>query len=266
MGEVDWLPSADWDRADAAVGDAAVRMGAFIATTMELHKMYLERLQSVADEGRPDLAAVVGVMETPLMDFREAAAPAARLLPGLDGYVKRAHEFGLRKAETPGAGGLSADEIAALHLYTCESCFYRRINAALRDPDRTGVKPYFPYLRLFLSAASRLPARRESLYRGVALDLRAQYPRGGVVTWWGVSSCTPRLSVAQAFLGGRGRRTLFEVAPYRAVSIRNYSAFTGEEEYVLAPGTRLKVTHASADRGGLCTIWLEELVDRRLVS
>ncbi|MGW5236176.1 hypothetical protein ACWEQU_28775, partial [Streptomyces nodosus] len=32
------------------------------------------------------------------------------------------------------------------------------------------------------------------------------------------------------------------------------SAFTGEEEYILVPGTQLKVTEVKAERGGLCTV------------
>ncbi|MFD4763421.1 hypothetical protein ACFWOJ_32605 [Streptomyces sp. NPDC058439] len=95
-----------------------------------------------------------------------------------------------------------------------------------------------------------MPAQTRPLWRGVALDLRSQYPLGRTVTWWGVSSCTSELGVARAFLGGRGRRTLFEVTPARAVGIRRFSAFTGEEEYILAPGTQLKVTEVKAERGG----------------
>jgi uracil DNA glycosylase len=266
MDAVDWLPSVGWDARQPEQGDEAERMGAFIATTMELHKMYLERLQSVKDEGQVELPAIVGVLATPLMDFAEAIAPVARLLRGLDAYVRRSAEFGKRKAGTPAAGQLTADEVAALYLYTCESAFYRQMNATLREADRARVKPYFPYLRLFFSALSRLPGRKESLWRGVALDLSRQYPKGGTVTWWGVSSCTSKQSVAQAFLGGRGRRTLFEVTPVGAVSIRHFSAFTGEEEYILQPGTRLQVVGVASDRGGLCTVKLEELADQRLVS
>jgi uracil DNA glycosylase len=266
MGEVDWLPSAGWSQGQPRHEDTAGRMGAFIATTMELHQMYLERLQSVKDEVKEELPAVVGVLDTPLMPFREAAAPLVRLLQGLDPFVKRSHEFARQKAGTGAAGALTEDEIAALYLYTCESCFYRQMNATLRDANRARVAPYFPYLRLFFSALSRLTGRRESLWRGVALDLRPQYPRGGTVTWWGVSSCTSKLAVAQGFLGGRGRRTLFEVIPLQAVSIRSFSAFTGEEEYVLPPGTRLKVTDLKSERGGLCTIRLEELAGQRQVS
>jgi uracil DNA glycosylase len=258
LAPIDWLPSTGWNQ-DA---DDAERMGAFITSTMELHKLYLERLASVKDEGLA-LPAITGVFDTPLLDFRKAIAPAAETLGGLDHYVERSQSFGERLADTH---GLTADEVAALFLYTCESAFYRQINATLRHPDRSRITPYLPYLRLLFSAVSRLPVRKEPLWRGVGLDLRAQYPLGQTVTWWGVSSCTSKLGVAQAFLGGRGKRTLFEVTPARAVGIRGFSAFTGEEEFILAPGTQLKVTEVKAERGGLCTVRLAELEEQRMVA
>ncbi|MFC4111597.1 ADP-ribosyltransferase domain-containing protein [Nonomuraea zeae] len=261
-GEIDWLPSKGWNaQTGGADADTADRMGEFIASTMELHKLYLERLASVKDEGL-ELPAITGVFGTPLMDFREAVAPVAKLLSGLDWHMEQSYEFGTQRA----ADALSADEIAALHLYTCESAFYRQINATLRNPDRSRIVPYLPYLRLLFSAVSRLPARKEPLWRGVSLDLRAQYPLGRTVTWWGVSSCTSELDVAQGFLGRRGRRTLFEVLPVRAVGIRRFSAFTGEEEFILTPGTQLKVTGVKAERGGLCTVTLTELEEQNLVA
>ncbi|WP_395359237.1 ADP-ribosyltransferase domain-containing protein [Streptomyces sp. YH02] len=273
---VDWLPSKGWDRkaagADgAAGGDVAERMGAFIASTMELHQLYLERLTSVKDEGLV-LPAITGVFDTPLMDFRKAVEPVSRVLARLDRHIERSSTFGESKVaegalgESAFAEGLSADAISALHLYTCESAFYREINAVLRSPDRERLVPYLPYLRLLFSAVESLPAQTRPLWRGVALDLRSQYPLGQTVTWWGVSSCTSELGVAKAFLGSRGRRTLFEVTPARAVAIRRFSAFTGEEEYILAPGTQLTVTEVKAERGGLCTVRLTELEGQGLVS
>ncbi|MCX4807861.1 ADP-ribosyltransferase domain-containing protein [Streptomyces sp. NBC_01214] len=266
--EIDWLPSKGWNAAGPQAGgagdDVAERMGAFIASTMELHQLYLDRLASVKDEGLV-LPAISGVFDTPLMGFQDAAAPVVEVLSGLDRHVKLSHEFAAGRADGA-AGGLSADAIAALHLYTCESAFYREINAVLRSPDRARLVPYLPYLRLLFSAVAELPARTAPLWRGVALDLRAQYPLGRTVTWWGVSSCTSEVGVARAFLGGRGKRTLFEVTPVRAVGIRSFSAFTGEEEFILAPGTQLRVTDVKTERGGLCTVRLTELEEQTLVS
>ncbi|MER5973509.1 ADP-ribosyltransferase domain-containing protein [Streptomyces sp. NPDC002055] len=266
--QVDWLPSKGWNESAAEDGGAddgtAERMGAFITSTMELHQLYLERLASVKDEGLA-LPAITGVFDTPLMDFRSAVAPVVALLPSLDRHVRQSYEFGKRRADEA-AGGLSADAIAALYLYTCPSAFYRQINAVLRAPDRARALPYLPYLRLLFSAVGELPVRTEPLWRGVSLDLRSQYPVGRTVTWWGVSSCTPELGVARSFLGSRGKRTLFEVTPARAVGIRNFSAFTHEEEFILSPGTQLKVTHVKSERGGLCTVRLTELEEQPLVS
>ncbi|MGA4977715.1 ADP-ribosyltransferase domain-containing protein [Streptomyces cinereoruber] len=261
---VDWLPAKGWDREAAGAGGSegggvAERMGAFIATTRELHQLYLERLTSVKDEGLV-LPPITGVFDTPLMDFRKAVEPVAGVLRNLDGYIERSSLFGEAKAASAqDSGGLSADAVAALYLYTCESAFYREINAVLRSPDRERLVPYLPYLRLLFSAVAELPVRKEPLWRGVALDLRSQYPVGRTVTWWGVSSCTSEPAVARRFLGSRGRRTLFEVTPARAVGIRRFSAFTGEEEYILTPGTQLEVTEVKAERGGLCTVRLTEL-------
>lgn len=266
--EIDWLPGKGWNEAAEGPGGAddgtADRMGAFIASTMELHQLYLDRLAGVKDEGLV-LPAITGVFDTPLLEFQEAVGPVVSLLPGIDRHAGRSYEFGKRRADEE-AGELSADAVAALHLYTCESAFYREINAVLRSPDRTKVVPYLPYLRLLFSAVSRLPAHTAPLWRGVSLDLRAQYPLGRTVTWWGVSSCTSEAAVARSFLGSRGKRTLFEVTPARAVGIRRYSAFTGEEEFILSPGTQLKVTGVKAERGGLCTVRLTELEEQTLVS
>lgn len=273
---IDWLPRKGWDLSTAGIGGAdgggvAERMGAFIASTMELHQLYLERLTSVKDEGLV-LPPITGVFDTPVMDFRKAVEPVSRVLANLDRYIERSSRFAETKIAEAEAGGgpygdgLSADAISALYLYTCESAFYREINAVLRSPDRERLVPYLPYLRLLFSAVAGLPAQTRPLWRGVGLDLRSQYPLGRTVTWWGVSSCTSELSVARAFLGSRGKRTLFEVTPARAVGIRRFSAFTGEEEYLLAPGTQLKVTEVKAERGGLCTVRLTELEGQGMVS
>ena len=252
-GEIDWLPGAGWN----AGADDAERMGAFITQTQELHKLYLERLQEVAAELAAPLPAVVGVLASPLLAFPDAVGPLAPAVPGLEFYLKRAHQYGQLQAARAGTD-LSADEIAAVYLYTTESSFYRRLNGVLRDPDREHARPYFGYLRLLLTALPKLTGYTGSLWRGVSTDLRRQYPKDGTVTWWGVSSCTAKRSVAMSFMGGTGRRTLFEVTPAQAVGIRRYSAFTGEDEYLLLPGARLTVTDVTTDAGGLATVRLRE--------
>ncbi len=266
MGPIDWLPSVGWDKGAKAQVETADRMGDFIVKTMELHKFYLDRLQGVGDEKMDDLPSIAGVMATALMAFPEAVTPVGQLMADLKNVFLSSHNYARAQVTKGASGRLTEHEVAAIHLYTQGSRFYRELNAALRHPDRARALPYFAYLRLFFEGISKLERRDDSLYRGVRADIRAQYPKGTTVTWWGVSSCTPKLSVAQGFLGASGKRVLFEVKPVSAVSIKTFSAFTGEEEYILAPGTQLKVVDVRSQPNGLSTVKLAEVPDARMVA
>jgi uracil DNA glycosylase len=267
LGAVDWLPVTGWNhQTPADVAADATRMGDFIAHTRALHQIYLERLQSVGDETAGDLPPISGVMTSPLVPLSDAITPATGRLAGLDQLARRAQDFARVLLASGATTPLGANQIAALHLYTMSSPFYRQLNAALRDPARAETVAYFPYLRLLLSALGRLPREPLSLWRGVTTDMRAQYPVGEAVTWWGVSSCTSEPRVARGFLGSSGPRTLFEIRSSSAVGLRTYSAFSGEQEFLLAPGTRLEVRSSRRDTSGLSTIVLDEIPGGRLVS
>lgn len=60
--------------------------------------------------------------------------------------------------------GLTPDMAAAIHAYTQESKFYKKLNALLRSRAREELKPFFPYMKLFLSAMHRLPPVKCTLY------------------------------------------------------------------------------------------------------
>jgi len=181
------------------------------------------------------------------------------LIPGLAGYVKTALE------KVTVSEGLSKDEAAAVYLYTMESRFYKDINANLREVNRAKIQPFFPYLRLLLSAFQKLAPKPADLWRGVKLDLKKMYPLKETVVWWGISSCTPKRGVAEGFMGTSGTRTLFRIMPKCAISIMSFSAFKGEEEFILPPGTQLHVDSLVTDSSGLTTIVLRELITDKLV-
>lgn len=264
--EIGWLPAPGWQERHNAAPETAERMGGFIKDTMELHKFYLDRLQGARDETSDVMPAIEGVMVTPRVDVATALRAAERAVKGLAEAAEAARAYAKRSVAAKGSLGLDEDEAAAVHVYTMASAFYRQLNAALRDRDRARAKPFYPFLRLFLEAVGRLPASDAPLWRGVAADLRAQYPSGAEVTWWGVSSCTPKRAVATGFLGSSGVRTLFEVHPRAAVCIQKLSAFASEEEYIIAPGARFRVRSASVAKDRLCTVVLDELDAPRLVS
>jgi hypothetical protein len=113
-----------------------------------------------------------------------------------------------------GAGGaLSADHIAAIHMYTQACDFYRTLNACLRNRDRACITPFFSYLRLLLEALRQLPAQKRTVYRGVKLDLSAKFRKGDEPVWWSVTSTSTTMEVLQSkeFCGDEGPRTVFVV-------------------------------------------------------
>lgn len=205
---------------------------------------------------------VKGIAATPVLPLQEACKPLSGVVCGIEDAVSTA----IKRAPVA-SGKATKEHTAAVYLYTMASAFYRDLNAALRNPDRSKLIPYYSYLRLLAEAMVLLPAPKSTvLWRGVGLDLEKDHAVGSDVTWWGVSSCTPRLAVANGFLGSQGPRTLFSVHSNTAVPIQQFSAFKGEEEFILAPGTRLSVDAVQREPNGLVRVTLKELPPPRNVD
>lgn len=116
------------------------------------------------------------------------------------------------------------------------------------------------YLHLFINAHKKLPGKKTmTLYRGIRKDLTPEYKKGSTVTWWSVSSCTPNIAVAKGFGGGSSDGTLFQVVTKTAAPIMALSAYKSEEEWILAPGTLLKVVSVTKKAGQAGVINLEEV-------
>lgn len=255
LGSIDWLPSSGWqgrlanDLQPASGSGLAAQMGDFITETQELHKMYLERLKDGLDSRDEDLPDITGVMASKLVSLAVACKTLALEAPA---------KASVTQAGKMKKGELSKEEAAAIHMYTTNH-LYKKLNEALRSPDRSSIEQFFLYLRLLLTALRKLPATSKPLYRGVALDLRAQYKAGSKVTWWAVSSCTQSLAVANSFSAGASKSTLFVVEAKTGVGIKEFSEYKGEEEFVLAPGTQFKVDRVLQKSSKLTEVHLQEL-------
>jgi len=148
--------------------------------------------------------------------------------------------------DRPRIAGLTIDEMAAIQLYTQQSCLYPNLNAALRDhaqPEK--LHPFLPYLRLLLNGLHKLPLVNMRVYRGVKLDLHERYQqlKDEVFTWWAFSSTTRHKENAEQFAGSKdsdGHGTLFIIDAI-GVDIAEFSAFPDEGELMLLPGTSIKM-------------------------
>ncbi|CAF1209362.1 unnamed protein product [Adineta steineri] len=220
----------------------------------------ISRLSDIFRTPSRMLMPIRGYEKLPLVSLETAVQPLITLLPKIQQYA-----YVAKQRADVATDGLTQDESASIMLYSMDwepsdECLYAVLNKSLRSENRTQLKPWFSYLKLLLTALSRLPSERMTVYRGVRLDLSREYQKGATVLWWGFSSCTTSMDVLRhdQFLGNTGARTVFIIECYSGKNIRNHSYFASEEEILLPPATQLRVKSCLDQSSGLKLIHLEE--------
>jgi hypothetical protein len=218
---------------------------------------------NIINDIRADLDPIVGYAREPLLPLSKACAPLTNILHNLPFYVHMALD------ETPEQppNGLTIDESAAIRLYTIEwerphRSLYSMLNHTLKKDTRENLRPYFKYLKLFVTALAKLPCVPQlTVWRGVAKDSSAEFPPGTPVTWWAFSSCTTQLTVLEnnMYLGNTGNRTLFSVEAINGRIIRAHSHFVTEDEILLLPGTHMIVQSQFSPAPDLHIIHLKQV-------
>jgi hypothetical protein len=205
-------------------------------------------LLTLGDEPKQLLQPIAGYANEPLLSLEEACEPLLDIVARLPVNIWIAKE----NSKNP-ADGLTQDESAAIRLYTMEwdtspdeprGSLYAHLNRTLKGIDRLKLRPWFRYLKLFITALAKLPSNpHQTVWRGVRKDYSVDYPPGDEVTWWAFSSCTASLSVLESdlYLGNTGTRTLFSIEAINTRTIRSHSHFTTEDEILLLPGTYFEV-------------------------
>jgi hypothetical protein len=157
---------------------------------------------------------------------------------------------------------LTQDESAAIYLYSMPVPFFSRLKTAFRAENRRELKPWFDFLKLFITALEKLPSTKATIWRGVNYDDTVTYVDNDVHIWWSVNSCSMNPNSVQQFLGESG--TLFAIDAIHGKDISTFSAIPDEQEVVLVPGTRVRRRYESLnfiDR--LFVLHLEEVNPQR---
>ncbi|CAF1237696.1 unnamed protein product [Didymodactylos carnosus] len=122
------------------------------------------------------LVPIKGYQNEPLLPLEEAVKPIQQFFNNLEEHVWIAKE----NCQTP-KDDLTQDEAAAIHLYTMQfdsgESLYQVLNRTLRAENRDGLKSWFLYLKLFLTALHKLPSQPQTtVWRGVRnVDLSEKY-------------------------------------------------------------------------------------------
>ncbi|CAF2995409.1 unnamed protein product [Rotaria sp. Silwood2] len=206
---------------------------------------------------------IEGYQDVPLVSLEEAMKPIIHLFDR-DSLLTKIWVV-KEQCKNP-ADGLSPDESGSIMLYTfewipIEESLYFILNKTLRMRNRELLKPWFPYLRLFIGALIQLPSINDVIYRGVKKDLKDEYPPGTDQIWWGFSSCSDSLGVLESdqFCGTNGIRTMFHIKCLDGRCIKNHTYFPTEKEIILLPGRYLRVGTCYNSQDGLRMIRLDEI-------
>ncbi|CAF0723626.1 unnamed protein product [Adineta steineri] len=204
------------------------------------------------------LPPVYGYLTHQLVPLSKALEPISSLIDQLDRFAKIAKN----ECHFPSQHGLTRDESAAVYLYTMEwgeNSFYQVLNRALRAEDRSALKPWFAYLKLFDVAVQKLPTVRKNLWRGVSKDITRNYKKGDEFTWWTISSCSTSVNIIKDFLGPNS--TLFLIEAISGKDVSSCTNYPNEDEVILCPGTRFRVVSDPLDQPPMHLIHLQEITD-----
>lgn len=201
---------------------------------------------------------LAGIQDVRHMKLVEAASQIPEL-PELPVAAQQSLKRGVEIAQHD-HNQLTCDESGSFHLYTSnENNFYRLMNKACREEDKSSLAPFMRLMKLMLDGYEKLPQQKGIGWRGLnGHNLIGEYAVGQTITWWSWSSISLNMKTAAEYLGKTGLRTLLFIQFKTAANIAAYSAYSSEEEVVLAPGTCLRVKSSAMLSEDLCIIHLAE--------
>ena len=222
---------------------------------------HMMRCLDIDENPSRKLMPIQGYADRPLVSLEVAVEP----LIGIVHDIKEMAAWAKWKCKDPPADKLTKDQSASIILYSMQwepnnKCLYFALNATLRDENRNKLKPWFSYLKLFLTALSRLPSNQRPIYRGITRDLRKYYQGGQTILWWSFSSCTLKMDVLNndQLLGLKGARTLFVIESSSGKDIRKHSVYKNEDEVLLPAARQFEVLSCMPQGGGLNIVQLRE--------
>jgi hypothetical protein len=188
---------------------------------------------TLSDLEKANRSPIFGYEDSPLLTLEEAVEKIIPLVSRLTDYVTTAKKKYNRHSDL-----LTRDESAAIYLYSMPTSFFSSLNETLRAENRHALKPWFAFLKLFITALEKLPPTKETVWRAVYGDVASIFADNDVHIWWSVNSCSMDLKSIQPFLHDNG--TLFAIHTIDAKDISAFSAIPDEREVVLMPGTRVR--------------------------
>lgn len=202
---------------------------------------------------------IFGYEDSSILTLEEAAEKLTPLVPNVLANVRTAKRKHYRHSDL-----LTQDESAAIYLYSMPSSFFSSLNNALRAENRDALKPWFAYLKLFMTALKKLPSTKMVVWRGVNGDVSSVFANNNIQIWWSINSTSMDLKIVEPFIDEQG--TLFAIEAICGKHISQFSACPEEKEVILMPGTYVRARAAPLNFiNRLFVVHLDEVTPQRLV-
>jgi hypothetical protein len=193
----------------------------------------------------------------PYLSLETALAPVASDSNQLEHFIKLA-KSSCRSVPTY---KLTKDESAAIYLYTHDwgnQSLHHILNRALNLEIYSLIRPWFGFLKLFMTALEKLPNNNTVIWRGVNIDIVKILRENDEITWWNFSSCSLSCTFIRQLLDENS--VLCSIEAVNAKIVRDFVYDTTQNEVVLLPNTRLRVKSKKIDRPtGKFILCLEEI-------
>lgn len=219
------------------------------------------RICGTLEKSTTNISPIQGYEEAPVVSLAKAAESLYGIVPRVEEKVWLVME----NSQNP-LDNLTPNESASIMLYTLpwapvEDSLYYILNDALRREDKKALRPWFLYLKLLITALSKLPSVPQTVYRGVKRNLMEDFKEKELFPWWSFNSTTTNVQVLdeELFLGKIGERTMFNINCYTGKNIRGHSMFKKESEVLLLPGFQFKKVGILNQGNGLNIIQIEEI-------
>jgi hypothetical protein len=205
------------------------------------------------------LKLIDGYLDEPVLPLEDTLKPFDGKIDQLSGYIKEAK----RKCHYPSEHNLTRDESAAIYIYTMQwsdECLYDHLQAAWRSKDRSELKPWFKYLKLFKGALDKLPNTDTEIWQGISYDekWKEQLLSNSLPLYSSMGSCSPSEKELKEFLeqNGETKKILIGYESVNGKSVTGYTA-SNSKEVMVWPGMKLGVAkYMVTDGNGSITFHL----------
>jgi hypothetical protein len=219
----------------------------------------MQRFNKVGISTSNPLILIKGYRDEPLVSLEEALKPFDGKIDQLFDYIKEAKT----KCNYPSEHNLTRDESAAIYIYTMKwsnGCLYDHLQAAWRSKDRSELKPWFKYLKLFKGALDKLPNTDTEIWQGISYDekWKEQLLSNSLPLYSSMGSCSPSEKELKEFLeqNGETKKILIGYESVNGKSVTGYTA-SNSKEVMVWPGMKLGVAkYMVTDGNGSITFHL----------